>query len=150
MLAGVTGRLYEVADNMAGPIIGFGYTNNVINRDVWDSIPPDLQQIITEEAAKAELEALRLAPFQNFIALRVGQGVGLTATPFSEDVQEHIQTVVVPEHVIPGWLRRLGYPGSGEEAVGIYNEKVAPYSGLKIAPDGSVEPTPITKGPRAQ
>ena len=150
LLLGVTGSLYEVADHIAGPVIGFGYTNNVINRDVWDGIPTDLQQIIIEEGAKAELEALRLAPFQNFIALEAAQERGLEAAPFSAEVQEHIQTVVLPEHVIPGWLRRLGYPGSGADAVAIYNAKSAPYTGLTINPDGSVERTPITKGPRAR
>ena len=150
LLLGVTGSLYEVADHIAGPVIGFGYTNNVINQDVWDGIPADLQQIIIEEGAKAELEALRLTPFQNFIALEAAEDLGLEAAPFSDEVQEHIQTVVLTEHVIPGWLRRLGYPGSGAEAVAIYNEKSAPYTGLRIAADGSVEETPITKGPRAQ
>ncbi len=150
LLLGVTGSLYEVADHIAGPVIGFGYTNNVINKDVWDGIPEDLQQIIIEEGAKAELEALRLAPFQNFIALEAAQDRGLEAAPFSDQVREHIQTVVLPEHVIPGWLRRLGYPGSGAEAVAIYNAKSAPYTGLMINPDGSVEQAPITRGPRAQ
>ena len=150
LLLGVTGSLYEVADHIAGPVIGFGYTNNVINRNVWDGIPADLQQIIIEEGAKTELEALRLAPFQNFIALEAAQDLGLQADPFSDQVQEHIQTVVLPEHVIPGWLRRLDYPGSGEEAVAIYNAKSAPYTGLMIAPDGSLGRIPITKGPRAQ
>ena len=150
LLLGVTGSLYEVSDHIAGPVIGFGYTNNVINQDVWDDIPADLQQIIIEEGAKTELEALRLAPFQNFIALEAAQDRGLEATPFSDQVREHIQTVVLPEHVIPGWLRRLGYPGSGADAVAIYNAKSAPYTGLMIAPDGSVERVPITKGPRAR
>ena len=150
LLLGVTGSLYEVADHIAGPVIGFGYTNNVINQDVWDGIPADLQQIIIEEGAKAELEALRLAPFQNFIALEAAEDLGLEATPFSDDTQQHIQTVVLPGHVIPGWLRRLGYPGSGADAVAIYNEKSAPYTGLMINPDGSVERVPITKGPRAR
>ena len=150
LLLGVTGSLYEVADHIAGPVIGFGYTNNVINQDIWDGIPEDLQQIIIEEGAKTELEALRLAPFQNFIALEAAQDRGLEAAPFSNEVQEHIRTVVLPEHVIPGWLRRLGYPGSGADAVAIYNAKSAPYTGLMIAPDGSVEQAPITKGPRAR
>ena len=150
LLLGVTGSLYEVSDHIAGPVIGFGYTNNVINQDVWDGIPADLQQIIIEEGAKAELEALRLAPFQNFIALEAAEDLGLEAAPFSAETQEHVQTVVLTEHVIPGWLRRLGYPGSGADAVAIYNQKSAPYTGLMIAPDGSIERVPITKGPRAR
>ena len=69
---------------------------------------------------------------------------------FSEDIVRHIQAVVLPEHVIPGWLRRLGYPGENEDIVAIANAKLSPYMGLRIAEDGSVEQAPITKGPRAQ
>jgi TRAP-type C4-dicarboxylate transport system substrate-binding protein len=142
-------RLFEVADYMSGPVIGFGYTNNVINKDVWNKIPTDLQQIIVEEGAKAELEGLRLAPFQNIVAVQINQTLGVQPVPFSEDMVRHIQTVVLPEHVIPGWMRRIGYPGKGADIVAALNAKVSPYLGLKIAEDGSIEQVPITKGPRA-
>ena len=146
----VSSRLSEVADYMNGPLVAFGYTNNVINKDVWDKIPADLQQIIVEEGAKAELEALRLAPFQNVVAPRINQALGIELVPFSDEMLSHIQTVVVPEHVIPGWLQRLGYPGEGEDVVAIYNEKGSPYTGLWINDDGSIEQVPITKGPQAE
>ena len=145
----VPDRLFEVADYMAGPVIGFGYTNNVINKDVWNKIPTDLQQIIVEEGAKAELEGLRLAPFQNIVAVQINQTLGVQPVPFSEDMVRHIQTIVLPEHVIPGWMRRIGYPGKGADIVAALNTKVSPYLGLKIAEDGSIEQVPITKGPRA-
>ena len=135
---------------MNGPVIGFGYTNNVINKDVWDEIPADLQQIIIEEGAKAELEALRLAPFQNIVAPQINQALGVEQVVFSEEILRHIHTVVVPEHVLPGWLQRLGFPGKGEDIVATYNEKVSPYNGLWVNEDGSIEQVPITKGPRAQ
>ncbi|MCE2463527.1 MAG: TRAP transporter substrate-binding protein DctP [Dehalococcoidia bacterium] len=149
-LLAVPDRLFEVADYMSGPVIGFGYTNNVINKDVWDSIPTDLQQIIIEEGAKAELEALRLAPFQNIVAVQLNQQLGLQYELFSEEITNHIHTVVMPEHVIPGWLRRLGYPGRNADVVALANDKLAPYMGLFIAEDGSIEQVPITKGSRAQ
>ncbi len=149
VILGVTGRLHEVSEYIAGPLIGFGYTNNVINQDVWNRIPADLQQIMIEEGAKTELEALRLAPVQNLAAVELNKRIGLQPIPFSPEIQEHIRTFVLPKYVIPGWLKRLGYPGSGAEAVAIYNEKVAPYSGLIITEDGSIEPGPITKGPNA-
>ena len=149
-LLGVTGSLYEVADYMAGPLIGFGYTNNVINQDVWDKMPADLQQIMTEEGAKMELEALRLAPFQNFIALEANKQAGLKVQPFTDESLRHVDEVVLPEHVLPGWLRRLGYPNSGGEIVSLFNEKVGPYSGFHIDADGSIERVAATKGPRAQ
>ena len=149
-LLGVTGRLFEVADYIAGPVIGFGYTNNVINQDVWNRMPEDLQRIMIEEGAKMELEALRLAPFQNFVALEANKMAGLTPIPFSEETLQHIEETVVPEHVMPGWLRRLGYPERGQEIVEIANEKSAPYTGLLINADGTVERVAITKGPRAE
>lgn len=40
-------------------------TNNVISSRVWDKLNPGLQQILIEEGAKPELEALRLASIQN-------------------------------------------------------------------------------------
>ncbi|MCE2501891.1 MAG: TRAP transporter substrate-binding protein DctP [Dehalococcoidia bacterium] len=149
-LLGVNGRLFEVSDHIAGPLIGFGYTNNVINKDVWDRMPADLQQIMIEEGAKMELEALRLAPFQNFVALEANKMAGLKPIPFSEDTLRHINETVVPEHILPGWLRRLGYPERGQQIVDIYNSKSAPYTGLRINADGTVERVTITKGPQAE
>ena len=149
VLLAASAKLYEVTDYMAGPIVGFGYTNNVINKDVWNEIPEDLQQIIVEEGAKAELEGLRLAPFQNVAAVAINQQLGMQPVPFSEEILQHIQTVVVPQHIIPGWLRRLGYPERNQEAVRIFNEHVGAYIGLKVEADGSVARTEITKGPHA-
>ena len=148
-LLAVSARLPEVTDHMSGPIIGFGYTNNVINKDVWDSIPADLQQIMIEEGARAELEALRLSPFQNVAAVQTNMQLGMNVIPFSEEVYRHIQTVVLPQHVIPGWLNRLGFPEENTEIVAIYNEKASPYSGVWINEDGTISQVEITKGPRA-
>ncbi len=135
---------------MNGPMIAFGYTNNVINKDVWDKIPADLQQIIVEEGAKTELEALRLAPLQNIVAPKINQELGIEPVVFSDEILGHINSVVVPEHVLPGWLQRLGFPGNGEDVVAIYNEKVSPYIGWWINDDGSISQVPITKGPQAR
>ena len=148
-LLAISARLYETTDHMAGPIIGFGYTNNVINRDIWDSIPQDLQQIMIEEGAKAELEGLRLAPFQNVAALAINQQVGMQIAPFSPEIYAHINSVVFPEYVLPGWLRRLGFPERNAETVAIYNEKVSPFTGLWVNDDGSIKQVPITQGTRA-
>ncbi len=150
VLLAIPDRLFEVANYMAGPVIGFGYTNNVINKNVWNDIPEDLQQIIIEEGAKAELEGLRLAPFQNVVPVTLNQQLGIQPVPFSVDIVRHIQSVVLPEYVIPGWLRRLGYPEKGQKSAELFNEKMSPYLGLTITPDGSVEQAPITRGPRAR
>ena len=102
-----------------------------------------------EEGAKAELEGLRLAPFQNVAAVQINIQLGMQPILFSEEIYQHIQTVVLPENVIPGWLRRLGFPERNAEIVAIYNEKASPYSGIWINDDGSTKHVPITKGPRA-
>ena len=135
---------------MAGPIIGFGYTTNVINGDLWESIPADLQQIILEEGARAELEALRIAPYHNILAVQANQAAGIQPIPFSEDIIRYIAGVVLPQNIIPDWLHRLGYPERNQDAVRIFNEHAGPYIGLRIDEgDGTVMGLPITKGPRA-
>ena len=134
---------------MAGPIIGFGYTTNVINGDLWGNIPADLQQIIIEEGARAELEALRIAPYHNILAVQANQAAGVQPIPFSEDIIRHIAGVVLPKNIIPDWLERLGYPEHNQDAVRIFNEHAGPYIGLRIEEDGTVSSAEITKGPRA-
>ena len=148
-LLAVSGRYYEISDFMAGPIIGFGYTTNVINGDLWDSIPADLQRIIIEEGAIAELEALRIAPYHNILSVQANQGLGIQAIPFSEDIVRYIAGVVLPQNVIPDWLDRLGYPERNQDAVRIFNEHAGPYIGLHIDENGGVTRSQITKGPRA-
>ena len=148
-LIAVSDKIYEVADYMAGPVIGFGYTDNIINGDVWDGIPEDLQQIMIEEGAKAELEQLRLAPIQNLIPIMLLTQFGVQPVPFNPEDAVYIATVVGKENVVPGWVSRLGYPGKNDEAVRIFNESVGPYVGLKIEADGSVVSTEVTKGPLA-
>ena len=150
ILLSFSDRIQEVTDHLAGPIIGFGYTNNVINKDVWDDIPEDLQQIILEEGAKAELEALRIAPFDNLYALEANKAVGMTLVPFSPEVLEYIDTVVFPEYILPGWRDRLGYPGRNEDVIASYNEMISPYTGYLISEDGSITEVPITKGSRTR
>ena len=148
-LLAIGGRYHEISNYMAGPLIGFGYTTNVINSDVWDNIPPDIQQIIIEEGAIAELEALRIAPYHNVLSVQANQGLGVQAIPFSEEIIRYIAGVVLPQNVIPDWLDRLGYPERNHDAVRIFNEHVGPYIGLHIDENGTVSQSEITKGPRA-
>ena len=88
--AGITGaspaigqRWYEVTNYMNGPLVSWPGTSNVVNSDVWKSIPRDLQQIFIEEGARAELEQLRLAAVQNLnqgqggMCIRLRRGIGL-------------------------------------------------------------------------
>ena len=160
--AGVTGstpgygqRWYEVTSYLNGPLKSLLSTNNVVNSDVWERIPADLQQIFLEEGARAELEQLRLTSIQNVTGVIKNTSPETAEPPmelveFSPELAEHSFNVAVMQHVIPGWLNRLGFPEEGGEAVDIFNDHVGPYVGLTINPDGSVSESATTKGPHAQ
>ena len=155
--AGVTGstpghgqRWYEVTKYLNGPLKSLLSTNNVINADVWNSIPADLQQIFVEEGTKAELEQLRLTSIQNVTGVQKNIDAGMELVEFSPELADYSLNVAVKENVIPGWLRRVGYPEKGHEAVEMFNQFVGPYVGMSIGPDGSVTDAPVSKGPHAQ
>ena len=95
-LLAVGGRYNEISKFMAGPVIGFGYTTNVINGDLWESIPADLQQIIIEEGARTELEALRIAPYHNILSVEANRAAGITPVPFSEEIILHLARSRIP------------------------------------------------------
>ena len=143
--AGFGQRWYEVTDYIIGPLVSFPSNNNVINAEKWASIPDDLQQIIIEEAAKSELEALRIAAIQNEMGLLKNtsddpRGAGIDAmefVPFSDEMNFRSLNTAVMEHVVPAWVNRVGdtnHPIIADS----FNEKVGPIVGLRIDEDGSV------------
>ena len=152
--AGYGQRWYEVTDFLMGPLIGSFFSNNVINAEKWASIPEDLQQIILEEAAKSELEALRLASIQNekgLIMLATGPGVGrnkMAFVPFSYDIKYRGLHTAAVEYVVPAWVNRVGDTRHPIISDG-FNNKIGPIVGLRIETDGSVVTVPITQGPYA-
>ena len=154
--AGFGQRWYEVTDYIIGPLLSFPSNNNVINAEKWASIPEDLQQIILEEAAKSELEALRIAAIQNEMGLLKNtstdsRGAGIYAmefVPFSKELTFHSLNTAVMEHVVPAWVNRVG-DTRHPIITDIFNNKVGPIVGLRIEPDGSVVTVPITAGPHA-
>ena len=105
-------------------------------------IPDDLRQIFIEEGAKSELEALRLMAIQNEVGTEKNIRAGLEMVLFSPEMVA-ASDATLTSHVIPNWLRRLG--GPDHPAVQLFNDKVAPWIGLKINPDGSTSEIPITK-----
>ena len=133
-------RWNEVTRYMVGPLYGFSFHNNVINREAWNSIPGDLQQIILEEAAQSELEALRLAAIQNEVGLQRNIDEGLELVPFSDEILHHSFNTAVMENVIPGWVNRVGDPNHSI-ITDTFNNKLGPIVGLRINPDGRVVKT---------
>ena len=132
-------RWYEVTTYMAGPLVSFPSTNNIINGEKWNSIPPDLQQILIEEGAISELEALRIASIQNEMGLAKNLKQGLTLQEFDDEVNERSLNSSVIEHVIPAWINRVG--STDHEIILVFNEHVGPLVGLHINADGSVTKT---------
>ena len=146
--AGFGQRWYEVTDYIIGPLVSFPSNNNVINGTKWAEIPEDLQKIITEEAAKSELEALRISAIQNEMGLLKNtsddpRGAGLDAmefVPFSDEMNFRSLNTAVMEHVVPAWVNRVG-DTSHPIIADSFNNKVGPIVGLRINTDGTVEKT---------
>ena len=149
--AGVTGaspgfaqRWYEVTEFMNGGLYSFNSTTNVINEGVWNDIPADLQQIILEEGAKLELEALRIAAIQNKMGIARNVVAGLDHVEFSDELNEHSFNVAAMQHVIPAWIKRVG--GADHPTVTeIFNKKVGPVVGLEIVADDSEQGFSVNK-----
>ena len=141
--AGHGQRWYEVTDYLSGPLTSFPSTNNIINGDKWASIPPNLQQILVEEGAKSELEALRIASIQNEMGLAKNLDKGMTLHVFDDEVQDRSLNSSVIQHVIPAWINRVG--STDHKIIGVFNENVGPLVGLHINADGSVTKTEVAK-----
>ena len=149
--AGVTGaspgyaqRWYEVTEFMNGGLYSFNSTTNVINEGVWNEIPADLQQIILEEGAKLELEALRIAAIQNKMGIARNVVAGLDHVEFSDELNDHSFNVAAMQHVVPAWVNRVG--GADHPTVTeIFNKKVGPVIGLEIVADDSEQGFSVNK-----
>ena len=160
--AGVTGanpglsqRWYEVTDFMNGRLFSFNSTTNVVNGEVWAQIPSDIQQILLEEGARQELEALRLTAIHNVTGITRNIEAGLELVEFGPEAQA-LSKRAGAESVLPNWLQRLGYPEKGQEVVDVFNNKIGPFVGLRVDLDAADErgfvvvDVPITQGPHAQ
>ena len=129
-------RWYEVTVHMIGPLPSFPFHNNVINADVWQQIPFDLQQILLEEAAKSELEALRLAAIQNVIGLQRNIDAGMEHVFFSDEMNSLSRQVAI-NSVIPNWVSRAGGPNHPFVA-NAFNQRLGSVVGILIHADGTV------------
>jgi TRAP-type C4-dicarboxylate transport system substrate-binding protein len=147
--AGVTGaspaygqRWYEVTKYMNGPLVNFPIVPTMINRAVWEEIPPDLQQIMIEESAKTELEMLRVSSIHNEIILEKSIKAGLEFVEFSPEVRERSNAALI-ERVVPNWVKRAG--GGDQPVIELFNEHIGERIGMHVNPDGTVVKAPITK-----
>jgi len=141
--AGVTGgwsahgqRWYEVTRYMNGGLTNSDSTMNVINKQIWDGIPADLQQILIEEGAKLELEALRIAGIQNLVWVSRNVNAGLEHVQFSDAIKNHSFDVAALQHVVPGWVKRVGGPNH-PAVTEMFNKKIGPIVGVEVVPNNS-------------
>ena len=144
--AGVTGgdaghgqRWYEVVNYINGPLTSWPTSHNVINKEVWESIPDDLQAIFEEESARMELEALRLGSIQNELGLQKNIDSGLEYIEFGPEMRA-LSDQSVNESVLPKWVERVGGP---EEffVQEVFNEAIGSIVGIRIETDGTITRT---------
>lgn len=144
--AGVTGgdaghgqRWYEVVNYINGPLTSWPTSHNVINKEVWESIPDDLKAIFEEESARMELEALRLGSIQNELGLQKNIDAGLEYIEFGPEMRA-LSDQSVNESVLPKWVERVGGP---EEffVQEVFNEAIGSIVGIRIETDGTITRT---------
>ncbi len=139
--AGFGQRWYEVTDYITGPLLNMEAFNVIMSKKVWEELPPDLQQILIEEGAKDELEALRLVGVQNDMGLLVNTNAGSEFVEFSPEVTAAVNAATM-DRVVPNWVKRVG--GGDQPIIKIFNEKVGPRIGIRVELDGTVVEAPIT------
>ena len=129
------GRWYEVVDYMTGSFPIFTPLFMYMNKEQFDRLPPDFQQILIEEGAKFELEILRVSPILGEIGIPKAVETGLIYSEFSPELWDYIFNEVVLNRIVPKWVDRTGGPDS--DAVALFNREASPIVGVKINPDGS-------------
>ena len=139
--AGVTGgdagygqRWYEVTGYINGPLTSWPSSHNVINGEVWATIPDDLKEIMKEEGAKLELEALRIGSIQNELGLQKNIDAGMTYVEFGPEMRAHSDNAV-SNSVVPNWVDRVGIDSP---FVDVFNRAIGPVVGLEIGADGTI------------
>ena len=137
-------RWYEVTDYMVGPLSSQLLNTVIVNREVWEGLPTDIQAILEEEGARHELEAIRVTPAWNEVWIQRNIDAGLEYQEFSPALMDHMRNVVATQHVVPGFVSRQD-EGNRDNIIALFNEKIAPIVGLKVLPDGSTERVPITQ-----
>ncbi len=137
-------RWYEVTNYMVGPLSSQLLNTVIVNRQVWDALPSDIQQILLEEGARHELEAMRVTPAWNEVWIQRNIDAGLEYQEFSPALMDHMRNVVATDHVVPGFISRQD-DDNRDNIIALFNEKIAPIVGLKVLPDGTTERVPITQ-----
>ena len=135
---------HRVADYIVGPFFNVSHSWLTVNRELWDTLPVDLQNIILEEGARhAYLNRYFLMEHFEPEAVQKNVAEGLKPAHFSYSIQDEMRLAAV-KNVIPRWVDRAGGPYSeGLYRINLlFNEYVYPIVGFYINPDGSASIEP--------
>ena len=123
-------RWYEVTDYMVGPLSSQLLNTVIVNGEVWEGLPSDIQQILLEEGARHELDSIRVTPAWNEVWIQRNIDAGLEYQEFSDDLMDHMRNVVATEHVVPGFISRQD-EDNRDNIIALFNEKIAPIVGAE-------------------
>jgi len=137
-------RWHEVANYIVGPLYNLSHSWLTVNRELWDTMPLDLQNIILEEGARhAYLNRYFLLAHFEPEAVQKNVSEGLKPAHLSYGIRDEMR-LASAKNVIPRWVDRNGGPYSeGLYDINVlFNGLVYPIVGVYINPDGSatIEP----------
>ena len=123
-------RWYEVSKYLIGPISMRPHVALAINKNSWKRLPPDIQQIMRQEAEKiVEGKAFELIEVWNKEGIDKSVEKGMEHIPFSPETQSAIKDVLRTK-VVPDWVKRAGGPDAARQ----FNEIIAPLVGFTVSP----------------
>jgi TRAP-type C4-dicarboxylate transport system substrate-binding protein len=134
--AGITGtkpgfglRWYEVSKYLVGPISMRPHVSLSINKNTWRRLPPEIQQIMKEEAERL-VEAKAFVAIEEWNQEGINKNVekGMEHLPFTPELKAAIKEVLRTK-VVPDWVKRAG----GAEAARQFNEVIAPLVGFTVS-----------------
>ncbi|HEY5871296.1 MAG TPA: hypothetical protein VI542_37955, partial [Candidatus Tectomicrobia bacterium] len=97
-----------------------------INKNTWKRLPPDLQQIMREDAEKlVEGKAFEAIEVWNKEGIDRSVEKGMEHQPFSPELQNAIKEILKTK-VVPEWIKRAG----GADAARLFNDIIAPLVGF--------------------
>ena len=135
---------HRVAAYVVGPFFNVSHSWLTVNRELWDTMPRDLQNIILEEGARhAYLNRYSLLEHFEPEAVQKNVAEGLKYAELSYWIRDEMRLAAV-KNVIPRWVDRAGGPYTeGLERINaLFNRYVYPIVNVYINPDGSaaIEP----------
>ena len=129
---------------MVGPLSSQLLNTVILNAEVWSGLPQDIQQILLDESARHEPEAIRVTPAWNEVWIQLNIDAGREYQPFLDELMDYMRNVVATDHVVPGFVSRQD-ADNRDIIIARFNERISPIVGVKILTDGTTERVPMTQ-----